>query len=515
MQTLVNDTLRLDDVLKEHGRSRPAELAVVEGPLRFDYGEMNARHDRLVRALIERGVSAGDRIAWVGQNSFRVLELMIAAGRLGAMVCPVNWRQSGAELNFVIDDLDPALTVVDPTGMTELVEQVRSAHQDASWLVVEEGSDGYEAVLATPPTGGDPGEEPGDGQPVLIMYTAAHEGRPNGALMTHRGLIAAAVLHGTMNGTFERRPVFLAASPLYHIATLMGCLSTFLLGGTNVYLPRVDAAQMRALIDDEACTWAYITGPTIGQLAEAAEAAGSTLPSISTFEAYVAADARWAKLGVPSTAPWSVHPGSFGQTEMTGMITYTALGVGAAGAAGRTSPWCQTRLVDAEGNEVAPGETGEITARGVTAGAGYWNRPELNAARTRGGWWHTNDLGRREADGSLSFVGPKVHMIKSGKENIYPVEVERCLREHPAVADAAVIGVPDEVWEQSVAAIVVVREGEELSADDVIEHCRKTIASYKKPKIVHFAEALPRINGQLDRNAIDQTYGGGGYPGVG
>jgi long-chain acyl-CoA synthetase len=106
-------------------------------------------------------------------------------------------------------------------------------------------------------------------------------------------------------------------------------------------------------------------------------------------------------------------------------------------------------------------------------------------------------------------------MIKSGKENIYPVEVERCLREHPAVADAAVIGVPDEVWEQSVAAIVVVREGEELSADDVIEHCRKTIASYKKPKIVHFAEALPRINGQLDRNAIDQTYGGGGYPGVG
>jgi len=295
----------------------------------------------------------------------------------------------------------------------------------------------------------------------------------------------------------------------------MGCLSTFLLGGTNVYLPRVDATHMRALIDDESCTWAYITGPTIGQLAEAAEAAGSTLPSISTFEAYIAADARWAGLGVVSSAPWSVYPGSFGQTEMTGMITYTALGVGAAGAAGRTSPWCQTRLVDADDNEVAPGETGEITARGVTAGAGYWNRPELNAARCRGGWWHTNDLGRREADGSLSFVGPKTRMIKSGKENIYPVEVERCLREHPSVADAAVIGVPDELWEQSVMAVVVVRDGENLSAEEVIDHCRKSIASYKKPKMVRFAQALPRNNGQLDRDALDRSYGGGGYPGVG
>jgi len=513
--TLVRDSLRLDEVLEEHSRSRPHELSVVDGVIRLDYAEMTERHHRLVQMLLDRGVTAGERVLWLGQNSFRVLELMIAAGRLGAMVCPVNWRQSVPELTFVIEDLAPALVVADPTGMADTLQQVRANAPDGSWLMVDDGPDGYEAAVSATRRSTDVVDHADDTQPVLVMYTAAHEGRPNGALMTHRGLIAASVLHGTMNGAFERRQVFLAASPLYHIATLMGCLTTFLLGGTNTYLPRVDVKEMRELIDAEGCTWAYITGPTIAQLAEAAEAAQSTLPTLSRFNAYVAADPRWTQLGVPSTAPWSLYPGSFGQTEMTGMVTYTALGVGAMGAAGRTSPWCLTRLVDEDGNEVAPGETGEITARGVTAGAGYWNRPDVNAVRCRGGWWHTNDLGRREADGSLSFVGPKTRMIKSGKENIYPVEVERCLREHSSVADAAVIGVPDDIWEQSVTAVVVLRDGAQLSAEDLIAHCRNSIAPYKKPRFVYFVESLPKVNGQLDRDALDSIFGGGGYPGVG
>lgn len=510
----VNDNLRLDDIVSEHGRSRPNELAVVEGDIRLRYAELADRCDRVAVLLADFGVGAGDRVAWVGQNSFRVLELMAAAGRLGAMVCPVNWRQSARELDFVLHDLSPTVTVVDPGGLDDVIADLRETVDTDRWLWVDSSDAGYEHRLASL-DGSSPDQGPDDSTPVLIMYTAAHEGRPNGALMTHRGLIAAAVLHGTMNGTFERRPVFLAASPLYHIATLMGCLSTLALGGTNVFLPRVDATQMRALIDDEECTWAYLTGPTIEQLAGAAEVAGSTLASLSVPKAYVTADERFARLGRPSEAPWSLFPGSFGQTEMTGMITYTALGVGAAGAAGRTSPWCLTRIVDAEGREVAPGETGEITARGVTAGAGYWNRPELNQARCRGGWWHTNDLGRRELDGSLSFVGPKTRMIKSGKENIYPAEVERCLREHPAVADAAVIGVPDEVWEQSVKALVVVRSGAELGAEEVIAHCRQNIASYKKPRTVEFVSSLPRHGFALDRDELDRAYGGGGYPGVG
>jgi long-chain acyl-CoA synthetase len=151
----------------------------------------------------------------------------------------------------------------------------------------------------------------------------------------------------------------------------------------------------------------------------------------------------------------------------------------------------------------------------VTAGAGYWNRDEVNARRSRGGWWHTGDLGRRESDGSLSFVGPKTRMVKSGKENIYPVEVERCLREHPAIADVAVLGVPDPVWEQSVKAVVVLAGAATLSEDEVVAHCRERIASYKKPRHVVFAADLPRKDGRVDRDELDRLYDGGGYPGVG
>jgi long-chain acyl-CoA synthetase len=145
---------------------------------------------------------------------------------------------------------------------------------------------------------------------------------------------------------------------------------------------------------------------------------------------------------------------------------------------------------------------------------GYWNRPQANAERRRGGWHHTNDLGRREADGTISFVGPKTRMIKSAAENIYPAEVEQCLREHPAIVEAAVIGVPDPVWVQSVKAIVVLRpDADGVDAETVIEHCRSHIASYKKPRAVEFVDALPKQGFAVDYDALDARFGGGGYPG--
>jgi acyl-CoA synthetase (AMP-forming)/AMP-acid ligase II len=144
---------------------------------------------------------------------------------------------------------------------------------------------------------------------------------------------------------------------------------------------------------------------------------------------------------------------------------------------------------------------------------GYWNRPEENQRRARGGWHHTNDLGRREADGTITFIGPKARMIKSAAENIYPVEVEGCVRSHPAVAECAVIGTPDPRWTQSVKAIVVLEPGASATSDEIIEHCRGRIASYKKPRTIEFVTSLPRTGGAVDYDALDHQFGGGGYPG--
>jgi len=213
--------------------------------------------------------------------------------------------------------------------------------------------------------------------------------------------------------------------------------------------------------------------------------------------------------------PWTASPGGFGQTEVNGLCTWRSIGGIGAGSHGRPFPFVQLAILDEDGHELPPGSVGEIGVRGPTVMVGYHDRPEENARRRRGSWHHTHDLGRREADGSLTFVGPKTTMIKSGVENIYPAEVETAIRAHPAVADVCVIGVPDPQWDQSVKAVVVLRDGASATEDEIIAHTRSLIASYKKPRTVVFVASLPRdASGfAVDRGAVDEAHGGGGYPG--
>jgi acyl-CoA synthetase (AMP-forming)/AMP-acid ligase II len=203
----------------------------------------------------------------------------------------------------------------------------------------------------------------------------------------------------------------------------------------------------------------------------------------------------------------------FGHTELTGIASFSDPADPGVGISGRPSPIAQIEIVDPDGHTVPIGVTGEIIVRGPLVMNGYHRRPELNAWRSRGGWHHTNDLGRRESDGTLTFVGPASRIVKSASENIYPAEVEGCLRSHPAVREVAVIGVPDRVWSQLVLAVVVPHDGQTITLDEVVEHCRSRIASCKKPKLVKIAEALPRTgSGAVDYDALDERYGGGGYP---
>jgi long-chain acyl-CoA synthetase len=303
--------------------------------------------------------------------------------------------------------------------------------------------------------------------------------------------------------------VYLNSGPLFHIATFMTTLATFQMGGTNVFVRRVDAEELCRTIEAERCTGAFLLPPTIDQIVEVNRDRRYDISSLRTFRGRP----EWEAMVGRDGSPWGTSPGGYGQTEATGMMTLSCIGPPGTGAHGRASPVVQIRIVDPDGNEVPPGETGEIVGRGPTMMNGYWNRPELNAVRQAGGWHHTGDLGRREPDGTITFIGPKTRIIKSAAENIYPAEVEACIRSHPAVADAAVIGVPDPTWTQSVKAIVVLRDGASATADDIIEHCRRRIASYKKPRSVEFVDALPRRGLAVDYEALDERFGGGGYPG--
>jgi long-chain acyl-CoA synthetase len=303
---------------------------------------------------------------------------------------------------------------------------------------------------------------------------------------------------------------FLACGPLFHVGTMMFCLATFHLGGTNVFTPAFEPREVCRLIEAERCTQAFLFGPMIDQLVEANAGGTYDLSSLR----FVSHSPEWDAMITVDSSPWCASAmGGYGQTEVGGMLTFLGLAPGGQGRAGRASPLVRIRILDPAGDEVPAGETGEICAGGQSIFSGYWQRPELNAAKSAFGWHHTGDLGRRETDGTITFIGPKLRMIKSANENVYPAEVERALKSHGSVADAAVIGVPDPQWGQNVKAIIVVRQGQSVTAEEVIEHVRSEIASYKKPRDVEFAESIPKKGYSPDYDALDAAYGGGGYPG--
>ncbi|GAA0333048.1 AMP-binding protein [Sphingomonas oligophenolica] len=497
-------------ILEEHVRSYPGKIAHAFGGQSTTFAQLLERVDRLIDALETSGVVAGDRILWLGQNSDRIMELLIAASQLDAMLCPSNWRQSKTELAAQIDDLEPKVIF---WQNEEVGPEIRAGRELASfkggrWLQHDgDGEDSYESFLASGRADRNDHREVDTRAGALIIYTAAFDGRPNGAVLSQNTiLLENLVLAPTQR--ISNETVFLAVGPLFHLGTLMQCLTVFHLGGTNVFVRRSDAQSIAQSIHDHKCTRTWLVSKTMDEIIELNHDRRydiSSLRSIPYTE-------EWNRM--VTVEPVETHVPGYGQTEVMGLAVLPQYGRHAIGIFGRPSPLCHMRIVDSEDRDVEPGQVGEIVFRGPIVMNGYWRRPELNAQRHRNGWHHTNDLGRREADGSLTFIGPKVQMIKSGVENIYPAEVEACIRRHPAVADCGIIGVPHPQWIQTVKAIVVLKPGSEATEKDIVEHCRAQIASYKKPSSVEFREDMPRLaSGGVNYKLLDEIYGGGNYPG--
>jgi acyl-CoA synthetase (AMP-forming)/AMP-acid ligase II len=503
--------LTLADALRSYARSRADALCLGDGDVRLTWHQTDARTNRVANALRGAGVERGDRVLWLGQNSFRLQELLLACAKLGAMFCPANWRQGPDELAFVIDDLAPRVVVGQQVEVGESISAGRersSAAASARWLWhdVDDGVDGYESFVADADDS-DPELDGSSDDALLLVYTAAFSGRPNAAMLSSRALLAQGTLMAPWQG-IDEHSVFLNSGPLFHIGTFMPNLSAFAMGGANVFVARSDGEAMCTAIASFGCTSGFLVGPMVDAVVAANAELGLDLSTFHghrgnpAFDAMVQAD----------TSPWGRNAGGYGQTEVMGMATFNLLGSG-LGTHGRPSPLVQLRVVDEADNDIPPGGVGEIAVRGTTVMNGYWNRDELNAERARNGWHHTNDLGRYEADGTFSFIAPKGRMLKSAAENIYPAEVENAVRSHPKIADCAVIGVPDEKWVQAVKAIVVVVDGADVDEPEIIEWCRTRIASYKKPRTVEFVDALPRAGFFVDYDELDRRFGGGNYPG--
>ena len=502
----------LPAVLDELARSRPNHLAVACGEARHDYKTLRDRVARLASGLETAGVGQGDRILWLGQNSHRVLEGILAASYLGAMFCPVNWRQTGEELAFVIEDLEPKVIFWQDEEIGAAIADARrlSKWQDVRWLQHDLATASeYEALIQS----GSPDMRPravDPGKPAVIIYTAAFEGRPNGALLSQTALLLQNIV---VQRVQEITPdtVFLNSGPLFHVGTLMTTMATFHAGATNVFVRRTDPEELCQIIHTYRCNYVFLVAKICADMVAVNKDRRYDLTCLRGPSLFP----EWDAMITVNHNDLRSGPYGYGQTEVNGLLTWTFYkSPGDLGSHGRPSPLCQLRIVDEDDKDVAEGSVGEVAFRGPTVMSGYWNRPAINAHRQRGGWHHTNDLCRREIDGSISFIGPKTQMIKSGVENIYPAEVEGCLKRHPAVADAAIIGVPDPQFVQTVKAIVQLKPGIAATPADLVDHCKAHLASYKKPKFVEFVESLPRTPvGFVDYRALDAAFGGGNYPG--
>lgn len=509
-------TENLYTLLTTLAQQSPDALATIDRSfdLRSTYAQLLTRVDTLAAVWHEWGVQPGSRVVWLGQNSARVVEGILVCARLGAIFCPLNWRQTTAELEFVLEDIEPVLVI---WQAQEIGDELASLHSKFAgptqrWLQHDGEAQEYEAALQT--TAPAPPLLPVDsGAPVLMLYTAAFAGKPNGALLSHTAIMAQNAVFAEVRN-IDNQARYLNVGPLFHVATLLETMATLQAGGCNVFIRRAEAQAICDAIEQDECNSAFLLPPLIEQIIAYSQEHAVNLKSLRTL----AAQPEWNALITVDDSLWGRFPYGFGQTETFGYASYIALAPDGIGSMGKPSSAVEICMVDNSGEPVATGEVGEIAVRGATVLNEYWRRPELNEQRRAGEWHLCNDLGRMEADGTLTFIGPKQRMIRSGQENIYPVEVELCLRAHPAIAEVAVIGVPDPQWDQSVKAIVVLAEGvdansAEATESGIIDFCKQHIASYKKPKHVEFVTELPKNGGAVDYTALDRDFGGGGYPG--
>lgn len=495
-------------LIEQHALSYPHRTATVCGVERIGYPELARRVKALSRALASAGVTEGGRVMWLGQNSHRTFEVLMACSRLGAALCPVNWRQTAEELCFVLEDFRPQVVFWQEEELGDLCRAARhAARLDAAWFVHDGYSEpGYEQLVAAAAT--TPAEVvepriPPDERSLLTIYTSAFGGRPSGAQISESGLFLQSLTHAAALG-IGLQNVGLVSTPMFHIVAWLDLLPTLIMGGTTVITRRAKAEDLCRIIHEEKVVTGRVHAPTAIQMAEINH---DRRYDFSRLRSNLAI-AGWSEM-----TSRGAEIGGCGQTEVAGPIVLASLTKDSRLFRGRIAPIAEARVADAAGREVAPGGTGQLLIRGPVAGLGYWNRPDLNAQRWVDGWWHTRDLVRRETDGSITFLAPIARMLKSAAENIYPAEVEAALTCHPAVEKAAIIGVRDPVWTQRVVAIVQRRPGQAASAEDLVLHVRKKIAAYKAPREIHFVDELPMRGQEPDYEALDAIYDGGNYPG--
>lgn len=464
----------VSDILQAGSSQHPDKTAIVSQHASRTYGEIVDRVELLAGALAADGVRARDRIAVLAPNDPAVVEILLAASMMGAVVVPLNPRVTAPDIAYQADDAGVRFAVVHEA--LEPLARAGGLLDRPFWLC-----GGVEKLVAANVR--YRGDRPSADAVLIQLYTSGTTGPPKGCLLTQRGWLSstAGFAHATgMSGS----DVVWAQLPLFHVAGVHFLLSTLAAGATYVLDGPGDAGRFWDVVRARAVT----IGSLFPDPAPIIAHPDATDGSRSLRIAFAQRPTEAMRQALPNVA----FATSYGATELGGMAV-TAFGddcTRPGAPLGRPLLGMVAAVLDDEGQPVMPGATGELCFRGAATTTGYWNLPEASADVLRDGWLHTGDLGRSDESGLLHFVDRKKDMIKSGGENVYSIEVELALSSHPAVVECAVIGVPDDRWGEAVKAVIVAAD--ELTAEDLDRWCLERLAAYKRPRWYSFVDALPR-----------------------
>ncbi len=474
------------------------KIGFIDGPVSRTYSQHVGRVSQLANALgNELGVARSDRFAVLALNSLPYLELWHAAFLGGGVINALNLRLAAKELSYILQDSGTKVCFVDGY-FAPLVDAVRKETQIENVVLIGDADVPHDLRYEDVVAAGDtalPGE-PDEDDSVVLMYTGGTTGLPKGVLLDQRAEILN-MYHVEMAWRFDDNYVYLHQTPMFHAASMGGILGIPAAGGTTTFVPMFEPESVMAAIEKHAVTMTVMVPTMIGLMMGHPNYRAERLRSLVTLT-YGASPMPQALLQkVLADLPNAEIYQGYGMTEASAVLTVLGPAEHRAGgdrlrSAGRALPGVALSIQDEQGHVLSVGETGEVCACTGNLMTEYWNKPDATAEAFRGGWYHTGDAGYIDKAGYLFLVDRVKDMIVTGGENVYSTEVENAIASHPAVAQVAVIGIPDDVWGEAVHAIVVLKPDFVATQEDIIGHARSEIAGYKVPKSVEFrAEPLP------------------------
>jgi fatty-acyl-CoA synthase len=504
--------MNVGDWIRKWSLLQPQKKALYFEDRPFTYQEVNHRTNQLCHLLLEIGVKKGDRVAVLLHNCHQYIEIFFGLSKIGAILVPLNWRLAEPELEFILQDSGPQMLIFGP----EFEEVVASIHShlhfsDGNYLVIgqpcPDWAIDYEKAISKKPIREPSVNRPvGDEDPHIIMYTSGTTGVPKGAVLSHRKTFFN-VLNADIVYNLTSKDIVIISRPMFHSGGLLVEAAPVLYkGGTLILRKRFRLNEILETIQKYHVTMLELAATVYQFILNDCDLSQYDLSSVRCFftggeRIPVALLKEYHKKGITISQ-------IFGQTEAS-TIAFLSPEEAAhkIGAVGRPVFHGEVRIVDKTGNDVKPGEVGEIIVKGPTLMSEYWNRPDLTAETIRDGWLYTGDLAKTDEEGYIYIVDRGRDMYISGGENVYPSEIEKIFFTHPKVLDAGVVGVPDEKWGEVGKAYIVLKLGETMTQEEVLKFLRGKVGKYKIPKHVQFVEELPKTaSGKIQRFLLKEWH---------